>query len=380
MKPLAGITVVDFSQFLSGPSATLRLADLGARVIKVERPGSGDICRELYVSNVELDGESTVFHAINRNKEGFCADLKNAVDRNQIKELIMQADVVIHNFRPDVMSRLGLDYASVRAFHPRIVYGVINGYGNEGPWRDKPGQDLLVQSLSGLTWLSGNAGDGPVPVGLSLVDIFAGAQLVQGVLAALVRRGVTGAGALVEVSMLEAILDFQFEPLTVYLQDGGCEPQRTASSNGHAYLGAPYGIYETADGYLALAMVNIPQLGELLDCRGLLAYADPASWFERRDIIKQLLADHLKTKQSADWLKVLESADIWCAEVLDWKRLRAHEAYQVLGMEQKVRKGDGFTYQTTRCPIRINGEKLYAEPGSPDIGEHNERIIKELLT
>ena len=111
-----------------------------------------------------------------------------------------------------------------------------------------------------------------------------------------------------------------------------------------------------------------------------LAHTDPASWFESRDEIKQQLADHLKTKPSADWLKVLESADIWCADVLDWKRLRAHEAYQVLGMEQKVRKGDGFTYQTTRCPIRINGEKLYAEPGSPDIGEHNERIIKEFLT
>ena len=185
MKPLDDILVVDFSQFLSGPSASLRLADLGARVIKIERPGTGDICRTLYVSNVVLDGESTVFHAINRNKESFAADLKNPDDAEQIRALVAKADVVMHNFRPGVMERLGFDYESVRKLNPQVVYGVISGYGNEGPWRDKPGQDLLAQSLSGLTWLSGNADDGPVPMGLAVADIYTGAQLTQGILACL---------------------------------------------------------------------------------------------------------------------------------------------------------------------------------------------------
>lgn len=376
-RPLEGIVVLDFSQFLSGPSASLRLADLGARVIKVERPDTGDICRQLYVSSAVMDGESSLFHAINRNKESFSVDLKDPDDCETVKALIRMSDVVMHNFRPGVMQRLGLGYEDVRALKADIIYARISGYGDTGPWAGKPGQDLLLQSVSGLGWLSGNAGDGPVPMGLAIADIFAGAQLAQGILACLVRRGISGEGGLVEVSMLESILDFQFEPLTVYFQDGGCEAERTASNNAHAFLGAPYGIYATADGYLALAMASIPQLGELLGCDALLAYPEPGSWFEKRDEIKAILANHLNSRTTADWLDMLEPADIWCADVLDWKRLRAHEAYRVLGMEQTVSKRSGFTYQTTRCPIRINGDKLYAPTGSPDIGESNEFIREE---
>lgn len=378
MKTLEDIIVVDFSQFLSGPSASLRLADLGARVIKIERPGIGDICRTLYVSNVVLDGESTVFHAINRNKESFAADLKNPEDAEHVRALVAKADVVMHNFRPGVMERLGFDYESVRKINPQVVYGVISGYGADGPWRDKPGQDLLAQSLSGLTWLSGNAGDGPVPMGLAVADIYTGAHLVQGILACLVRRGITGEGGLVEVSMLESLLDYQFETLTCYFQDGGELPQRTASNSAHAYLGAPYGIYQTADGHLALAMGRIPQLGELLGCAELAGYPEPGSWFHQRDAIKATLASHLKTKPTAAWLAVLEPADIWCAEVQDWHRLRRHEGYQVLGMEQAVHRGDGFAYRTTACPIRIDGERPRSNLGSPQLGEHTEKILQEL--
>jgi crotonobetainyl-CoA:carnitine CoA-transferase CaiB-like acyl-CoA transferase len=377
MKPLEGILVLDFSQFLSGPSASLRLADLGARVIKIERSGTGDICRTLYVSNVVLDGESTTFHSINRNKESFTADLKSAADRERVRKLVARADVVMHNFRPGVMERLGFDFDTVRALNPRVVYGVISGYGNEGSWQEKPGQDMLVQALSGLTWLSGNDGDGPVPMGLSIVDMLSGAQLAQCILACLVRRGVTGEGGLVEVSMMESALDFQFETLTNYFQDGGEEAKRTRSNNAHAYLGAPYGIYETANGHLALAMGKVPQLGGLLGCAELLNYPEPASWFHQRDEIKAILARHLKTRPTAGWLAVLEPADIWCAEVLDWKRFTAHDGYQVLGMEQTVRRGDGFEYKTTSCPIRLDGERPSATLGSPRLGEHTEKIVKE---
>ena len=376
--PLEGIRVLDFSQFLSGPSASLRLADLGAEVIKVERRGVGDICRVQYVANAEIDGESTLFHAINRGKKSFAADLGDDTDFRQVRELIERADVVMHNFRPGVMSRLGLDFDSVRAIKGDIVYGEISGYGASGPWMDKPGQDLLLQSLGGLTWLNGNAGDGPVPMGLAIADIYAGAHLVQGILACLVRRGVSGEGGLVEVSMLESIIDLQFEPLTVYFQDGGVEARRTESNNAHAYLGAPYGIYATSDGYIALAMASIPVLGKLLHCGALLDYSDPSSWFEQRDRIKTILAQHLVQKPTAEWLAVLEPEDIWCADVLDWHRLRAHQGYKVLGMEQTVRKGNGVEYRTTRCPIRINGNRLYCGMGSPSIGEHNDSILAEL--
>lgn len=375
--PLDGVLVIDFSQFLSGPSAALRLADLGARVIKVERAGTGDICRSLYVSNVVLDGESTTFHAINRNKESFEADLKNEADYARVKKLVIKADVVIHNFRPGVMERLGFDYNSVRSFNPSVVYGLISGYGDEGPWREKPGQDLLLQALSGLTWLSGNNGDGPVPMGLAVVDVFAGAHLVQGIIACLMRRRETGEGGLVEVSMLESVLDFQLELLTNYFQDGHEEARRTSTNCAHTHLGAPYGIYETVNGHLALAMSDITHLGQLLGCTALLGYVEPMTWFNQRDEIKEVLARHLNTKPTSYWLAILEAADIWCAEVLDWEHLTAHEGYSALAMEQTVRRSDGYEYKTTCCPIRMDGKHPQSTLGSPLLGEHTEAIARE---
>jgi len=254
MNVLKDILVVDFSQFLSGPSAGLRLADMGARVIKIERPGIGDICRQLYVSDTRIEGESTIFHAINRNKQSYAADLKRPEDLEKVKRLLRKADVVLHNFRPDVMTRIGLDHAAVRSIKQDIIYGEVSGYGNEGPWKDLPGQDLLVQALSGLTWLSNDRNARPTPMGVSVVDILAGTYLTQGILAALYRRGVNGSGALVQISMMEAVLDFQFEVLTCHYNDGRQLPQRSLVSNGNAYIPAPYGIYKTREGYLSLAM------------------------------------------------------------------------------------------------------------------------------
>jgi CoA:oxalate CoA-transferase len=376
-KPLEGLIVLDFSQFLAGPSCSLRLADLGARVIKIERPDGGDLCRQLYISNLELDGDSTLFHSINRNKQSFAANLKDESDRKRVKGLIARADVLIQNFRPGVMERLGLGYEAVHEINPRLVYGTVTGYGKEGPWRDRPGQDLLAQSLSGLVWLSGNADQPPTPFGLSIADMMAGAHLAQGILACLVRRSITGYGGLVEVSLLESVLDIQFEVFTTHLNDGGKLPQRSAISNANAYLAAPYGIYATADGYLALAMGSVTRLGELLECPALLNYPDPDTWFTQRDEIKRILADHLKTRPTAYWLNILQPADYWCSNVLDWLQLREHEAFKVLKMVQYVRRTNGAGLETTRCPIRIDGEILTSETGSPKIGEHTEQIIQE---
>lgn len=376
MRPLEDYLVVDFSQFLSGPSAGLRLADLGARVIKIERPETGDICRHLYTSNVIMNGESSVFHAINRNKESFTADLKNEADRQQVLELIKKADVVMHNYRPGVMERLGFDYESVKAINATVVYGEISGYGDEGPWKGKPGQDLLLQSLTGLTWLSGNAG-GPVPMGLSIIDMLAGTHLTQGILACLLRRTIKGEGALVQVSMMESAYDLQFEAVTTYYYDGEL-PQRSEKNNAHAYLGAPYGIYKTQDGYMALAMGSIPQLAQLLQCDGLSAYTDGASAFHQRDEIKGILATHLQTDTTQKWLSILQPADIWCAEVLNWKELMQSEGFKTLEMVQEVTMEDGYQYRTTRCPIRIDGELLTSSKGSPKLGQNTESILNEL--
>ncbi len=377
MRPLEGLLVLDFSQFLAGPSAALRLADLGARVIKIERPGVGDLSRQLYNNELELDGDSTLFHSINRNKQSFAANLKDPDDLVKVRALIAQADVMIQNFRPGVIERLGLDYDTVRELNPKIVYGQVTGYGQEGPWRDKPGQDLLAQSISGLAWLNGNADQPPTPFGLSVADMYAGAHLVQGILACLVRRGVTGEGGLVEVSLLESVLDLQFEVLTTHLNDGGQMPKRSSVNNANAYLAAPYGIYATADGFMALSMGSIVRLGELLDCPALLAYTDERSWFSKRDEIKQILVDHLRTRTTAHWLSILEPADYWCAQVFTWPELMAHDGFKAVDMVQTVLRNGTIRLETTRCPIRVDGEVLKASQGAPRVGEQTAALERE---
>ncbi|WP_199613665.1 CaiB/BaiF CoA transferase family protein [Paenibacillus alkalitolerans] len=377
MRPLDGLLVLDFSQFLSGPSAALRLADLGARVIKIERPNGGDLCRQLSLSNLLSDGDSILFHTINRNKESYAADLKQPGDLENVKKLIERADVLIENFRPGTMEKLGLGYEQVRLLNPRIIYGSITGYGKEGPWKSKPGQDLLVQAMSGVTWLNGDAGQPPVPFGLAVADMLAGAHMVQGILACLIRRGKTGTGGIVEVSLLESILDFQFEVLTTYLNDGQQSPVRSSVNNAHAYLGAPYGIYETKDGYIALAMGSVVRLGELLECPELQAYTDPNDWFARRDEIKSVLAAHVKNKTTNEWLERLEPADYWCADVMNWDSLIRHDGFQVLDIVQQIARPGGAPLRTTRCPIRINGERLKSPKWAPSVGEHNESIRTE---
>jgi crotonobetainyl-CoA:carnitine CoA-transferase CaiB-like acyl-CoA transferase len=377
MRPLEGLTVLEFAQYMAAPSAGLRLADLGARVIKIERPKSGEGGRQLAIKNLFVDGDSLVFHTINRNKQSFAADLKNPQDLATVRRLVARADVLTHNFRPGVMEKIGLHWEAVRQLNPRIVYGEVTGYGSEGPWKDKPGQDLLVQSLSGLTWLSGNADQGPVPMGIAVVDILCGSHLVQGILAALIRRAKTGTGAHIEVSLLESILDFQFEVITTHLADGGRLPQRSKRFNAHAYLSAPYGVYPTKDGYLALAMGDLIRIARLIGCHALEVYGDSGTWFTRRDEIQQILADHLRARPTAHWLAVLQAAGVWCSDVFDYARLLAHESWHALGMDQVVRR-DGVEIHTTRCPIRINNQILLSPKAAPRVGEDNKRILEEL--
>ena len=367
--PLADTLVLDFSQFLAGPSAALRLADLGARVIKIERPPGGEATRAMSLAGAGLDGDSLLFHTINRNKESLAADLKNPDDLAVVNGLVERADVLIQAFRPGVMERNGLGYADVRERNPRLVYASVSGYGHAGPWRDKPGQDLVVQALTGLPWLNGSAADPPVPVGLSIVDQIAGAHLCQGILACLVRRAVTGAGGLVEVSLLESSLDLQFEGFTTFLNDPGAEPRRSSVGGAHPYIPAPYGIYELADGHIAIAMVEIPRLGRLLDAVELEAYDDPAEWYERRDEIKALIAAALAPRRLHAVLDVLERDDVWCAEVLGWPALVDHDGFRAADLVLEVGSG-ARAFRTTRCPIRIDGTPLTAARGAPRLGEH----------
>ncbi len=376
-KPLEGLTVLEFSQFLSGPYAGLRLADLGARVIKIERPEIGDLCRNLYISDTDLEGDSTLFHAINRNKESFAANLKDAKDIELVKKLIEKADIITQNFRPGVIERIGLDYKNVKKINPKIVYGTISGYGSDGPWSSLPGQDLLAQSRTGLVWLNGNGGEAPTPMGLAVADMLAGHTLVEGILAAVIKRFRTDNGSHVETSLVEALLDFQFEVLTTYFNDGNRKPQRSSYNNAHAYLSAPYGIYKTSNGYIAIAMTPLPQLGELLDLNSIKDLHDQKEWFTKRDEIKKDIGDWIEKQTTEHWLSILEPADIWCAKVLDWETMVKHEGFKILDMVQRIKRDDGLDIETLRCPIKIDGEIFKSSKAAPKIGNDNNSIMKE---
>ena len=375
--PLKGLIVLEFCQYLSGPSAGLRLADMGARVIKIENRKNGDGCRQLPIKDLWVDDSSLLFHTINRNKESFAADLKNADDISLIKKLIEKADVVTQNFRPGIMEKFGLGYEAVKSINPKIIYAEITGYGKKGPWKDKPGQDLLLQSMSGLVFTTGNANENPVPFGISIADIICGAHLVQGILAALIRRQKKGVGALIEVSLMESLIGFQFELFTTFYSSG-LLPERSMINNGHPLLSAPYGIYATADGFIAIAMASIERIGNSLEIPSLKTFQQQDA-FSKRDEIKKIISENLIKKGSDHWLRKLKADGLWSAGVLNWKQMEESKGYKVLQMEQTISNSEGKEITTTRCPIRINGKRLFAEKPAPRLGEHNQTIIKELV-
>lgn len=377
MKPLEGVLVLDFCQYLAGPSAAMRLADLGARVIKVERPGTGDGSRRLALEGLWSDGDAVNFHAINRNKESVAFNTKDPDDLAKVKRLVAKADVLIEAFRPGVMDKMGLGYDAVREINPGIVYGSVSGYGTVGPWVRKPGQDLLVQSLSGLAWLNGDADQPPMPFALSLADSYTGVHLVEGILACLIRREVTGEGGHVEVSLLSSILDLQFEVITTYLNDGRRPPQRSEFHNAHAYLAAPYGIYETSDGYIALAMGSVSRIGELIGSPEVAARTDESEWFTKRDEIKREIASTLESDTTAHWLSILEPAGVWCSDVYTWEKLMASDAFKALDFIQNVAREEDDELLTTRCPISFVGEERAPSRPSPRLGADTARVIAE---
>ena len=364
--PLSGLKVLDFSQFLAGPYATLRLADLGAHVIKIERKGMGDLSRYLYVSDVLIDGESTIFHAINRGKQSLAVDLKSEDGRHAVWKLVEDADVVIQNFRPGVIEKLGFGPEAVRARNPRIVYGSVSGYGDDNDWATLPGQDLLAQARSGIMWLTGAEQHGPVAIGLPVADVLAGAALAQGVLALLVRRGITGEGGLVETSLIEAIADLQFELLSTFLNDGRRTPSRPRNNPAHAYLAAPYGVYKTLDGHVAIAMNDLKDLFQTLEVTCSLEGLDP---FSDRDAIAAILAEKLAFRSTEHWTRKMTDADLWAAPVMDWNELIDSGTLQKLGMIGKNARGDQ-SFSVLLSPLRVDGSRPSAVGSAPYLNEN----------
>lgn len=361
MLPLEGLLVLELSTQLAGPFTGVRLADLGARVVRIE----------------QREDEPLPLGSLCRNKERYLFSSASDRDIEKLSKLIVEADILIEGPPACCSWTSLLSYEKTQLLNPSLIHASITGYGREGAWRAKPYDDLFVQALTGMPWLSGNANDPPIPFPLSTVEMFASANLVQGILAALVHRSKTGEGMLVEVSLLESAIDFQFEVLTTHLNDGGLLPQRSALNNAHAYLAAPYGIYKTADGYLALAMGSVLELGGLLQCDALAHYQDTASWFLKRDEIKELLADHLRSRAAAAWVEDLEAGGYWCAVVQTVDELLQHEGFLALHNIQRVEVEGRGLFLTPYCPIRIDNKHMRSRRGIGRAGMDNAKLEAE---
>ena len=376
LGPLNGVRVLDFSQFMAGPLAAQRLGDYGADVIKVEMPARGEGSRHASASKFTIAGERASFVTFNRNKRSITLDLKKPEGIEICLGLLKQTDVLVENFRPGVMSRLGLGYEVVSQLNPKIIYASVTGYGTTGPYRDFPGQDLLVQCLSGLVYLNGRAADPPTPVGTPIIDAATGQQLALGIVAALFNRERTGEGQQVEVSLLDTAIDLQAQELTTYL-NCNVEPQRSAAGIAHAHFIAPYGIYATKDRFLALAHTPLSKLGAFLGLNQLTEWEQQGEAFERRDEIYGLVASVLKSRTTTEWLDQMRPRDFWCGPVQTYSELANSIQVKLSKMVVEVSYKGSTPTRLLGIPIKFSKTPGSIRRVPPDLGEHTREVLAE---
>jgi crotonobetainyl-CoA:carnitine CoA-transferase CaiB-like acyl-CoA transferase len=368
--PLAGLRVLDFTALLQGPLATQVLADLGADVVKLEKPG-GEWMRHWGIFDARTHGETDAFLAFNRNKRSIEVDLAQAGDKQRVLDLASKADIVVENFRPGVMDKLGLGYEALRERNPQLIYAAACGYGRTGPYVKKPGQDYLVQALTGAMWLTGRRSDPPLLFGVAVIDQFAGLHLVIAMLAALQHLHRTGEGQRVDIDLLSCALAIQQQELTVYLNHGFL-PERPQENVGHPGITAPCGVYATRDSHLLLAMTPCPVLAQILGLDWLAAYDSNEKMLASRDDVHRRLATHFATESTAHWIERLAQHDVWCAPVKTYAQLEDDPqiAHKRLFWDVPYADGDA-TYRTVGSPFNfsISGPALVR--GAPRPGQHN---------
>ena len=377
-QALAGLKVVDFSQLLQGPFATQMLGDLGADVIKIERYGSGDIYRGMTFFNKWIAGnESPCFMAWNRNKRSIAIDMKKEEGRKIIFKLIEQADIVVENFRPGVMERLGYGYTALKKINPKIIYCSASGWGNDGPYLKRPGQDLLVQSVSGAIMTSGKKSDGPVAIGTALCDQINAFNCVYAILAALYFREKTGIGQEIQTNLLSSAIAFQMQDYFT-IQNMGVQFERPESGIGHPGNPAPFGTYKTKDGYLAIAMNPFVTLVEALGDASLLVYNDSQILFDKRDEIYYRIQAVTITKTTAEWLDIMLSYDLWVAQVNNQSAVAADPQVMHNNTFVNIDHPKAGTLKVTNIPFTMSETPGAINRPSPMIGEHGPEILKEL--
>ncbi len=372
---LQGVRVLSFTQFLLGPSGVQFLADLGADVIKIEPPGGTLWERNWSGADLYLNGVSAFFLLAHRNQRSLTLDLKRPEGQAAARRLIAGADVLVQNFRPGVMDRLGLGWEAARGLNPRLIYVSASGFGAASAWRERPGQDLLLQALSGLASISGRAGQPPTPVGTAVVDQHGAVLLALGVLAALLERGRTGQGLHVEVSMLRAALDLQLEILGYVLN--GARLERSATSLASTFHPGPYGIYETKDGWLALSMTTMPVLQEVFQLPELAPYAATTYNFAAREAIARILEPVLRQRPTAEWLDLLVPRGVWAAPVLTHADMLAHPELGGADVIEEIEHPVAGRVRVLRFPLELSSGRAVVRRPPPMPGEHSAEVLRE---
>ncbi len=372
--PLAGVKVIDFTQVMLGPCCTQLLGDYGADVIKIERPGAGDLSRTSIVDPLGLD--NPVFLSLNRNKRSIALDVRSPQGKQVVYDLVRDADVVVNNFRPGVMDRLGFGYERLRAVNPRIIWAFGSGFGSSGPYAHKGGQDVLAQAYTGVMRRKADPAHPLAIYPTALADYSAGMHLVQGILLALLQRERTGVGQRVEVSLYDSMLSMQMQEATVQLM-------RDRELN---WAAMPLtGVFETADGALVLVGAFKPNplrdICAALDLPDLSAeerFADLARQMEHRDEIQRILRERFATNTTAYWLKRLEEQDLLCAPVRHLAEAVADPQTAHNGMVWEFAHPGGETVRTVAPPIHLSDAQPGVRQAPPRLGEHTRAVLAEL--
>jgi crotonobetainyl-CoA:carnitine CoA-transferase CaiB-like acyl-CoA transferase len=373
---LSGIRVLSFNHFFMGPAGMQHLADLGADVISIE-PVEGAFQRKWGGANKQVDGQTMLLLAANRNKRSLALDLKSAAGIEVAHRLAATADVIGENYRPGVMKKLGLDYESVRAINPRIIYAAASGYGQTGPYADRPGQDLLIQAMSGLAAVTGKEPDDARAVGVSVVDHHGAALFAMGILAALVRRARTGQGCRVDVSLLSSAIDLQLESFTCYLNGDRPASVRQPPQIAGWYFGAPYGIYRTADGHLALSLAAMATVSKAIGLPGFVGLGD-AEAYQRRGEIADAIAGRLRERPTAAWVEALTKHGVWHAPVRDYAEVVADPQVQHNESFITVPGATGAPVTLVRHPVRYDGTAPGVSLPPQALGAQTRDILKEI--
>lgn len=378
MGALAGIRVLDATQMLSGPICTMRLADLGADVVKIEPPGTGEWTRAHGFANAYINGETTAYLGLNRNKRSVTLNLKHPDGQAAFYELVESADVFIQNYRVGTAARIGAGYEKLSSINPRLVYCSISGYGETGPYAGRPGQDLVVQGYSGSLFSVGSSEDRPTPGPLWAADTMTGYQAGMGILSALLARERLGRGQKVEVSMLGVVMDCQAQELTTYL-NLGLMPERSHAPSAHAWVTAPYGVYRTADGWMTIAQVPLDVLGEALDDDRLRAMTDWDDGVVHRDEVYQIVGDIIPTRTTAAWQEIFDGHKLWCGPVYDYAALEADPHVRATAMLTSVEHPTHGELRMPSPPLHLSETPPTVRSAPPILGAHTDTVLADDL-